>query len=149
MQKTLFFKIQTKAQTNIYYCCQLELYDVLLVSAMSPPGIGCWTQWTVDTGHYRNWNRQKRRQRSSLLFGGQNSFNSIPHYRFRTMEDSKNRMNRRPDAWQGCFRKMDVLPKTFLQIVLAAEWPERHSSTSPKKHLCLTYCLLLLLCWTP
>ena len=27
--------------------------------------------------------------------------------------------------------KMDVLPKTFLQIILAAKWLVRHSSTSP------------------
>ena len=29
--------------------------------------------------------RQKGRQRALLLFGGRNSFNSIPHYRFSTM----------------------------------------------------------------
>ena len=29
--------------------------------------------------------RQKRRQRSSLLFGGQNVFNSLPRYLFRTI----------------------------------------------------------------
>ena len=28
--------------------------------------------------------------------------------------------------------KRDVLPKTFLQINLAAKWLERHSSTSPQ-----------------
>ena len=28
--------------------------------------------------------------------------------------------------------KMDVLPKKFLQIILAAKWLVRHSSTSPK-----------------
>ena len=32
--------------------------------------------------HWRR-NRKKRRQRSSLLFGGRNSLNSLPHYRFR------------------------------------------------------------------
>ena len=59
-------------------------------------------------------------------------------------------MNRRTDAWQnGCFRKMDdhlvhttpnhhppkmdVLPKTFLQIILASKWLVWHSSTSPKQ----------------
>ena len=33
---------------------------------------------------FQRKNRQKRRQRSSLLFGGQNSLNSLPHYRFST-----------------------------------------------------------------
>ena len=31
---------------------------------------------------HRRRNRQKKRQRSSLLFGGRNSFTSMPHYRF-------------------------------------------------------------------
>ena len=82
--------------------------------------------------------------------GGWNSFNSMPHYRFSTQDDLKKRINRRTDAWQnGCFRKMDdplvnttpnhhplkmdVLPKTFLQIILVAKWLVRHSSASPKK----------------
>ena len=59
-------------------------------------------------------------------------------------------MNRRTDAWQnGRFikmfdhpfhttpnhhpPKMDVLQKTFLQIILAAKWLVRHSSTSPNQ----------------
>ena len=29
--------------------------------------------------------------------------------------------------------KMDVLPKTFVQIILAAKWLVRHSSTSPNQ----------------
>ena len=29
--------------------------------------------------------------------------------------------------------KMDVFPKTFLQIILAAKWLVQHSSTSPKQ----------------
>ena len=33
---------------------------------------------------HRRRNRQKRRHRSSLLFGGGNLFNSMPHYRFST-----------------------------------------------------------------
>ena len=60
-------------------------------------------------------------------------------------DDLKTWMNRRTDALQnGCFRKMDdhlvhhspkmdVLPKTFLQIILAAKQLVRHSSTSPKQ----------------
>ena len=34
--------------------------------------------------------------------------------------------------------KMNVLPKTFVQIILAAKWLARHSSTSPnqqRRHL--------------
>ena len=59
-------------------------------------------------------------------------------------------MNRRTDAWRnGCFRKVDdhlvcttpnqhppkidVLPKTFLPIILASKWQARHSSTSLKQ----------------
>ena len=44
----------------------------------------------------------------------------------------------------GCFEKMDVLPKTFVQIILATKWFVRHSSSSPKqwRHpLCLLFCL--------
>ena len=78
----------------------------------------------------RKRNGQKSRQRSSLLFGGRNSFNSMPHYRFSTRMIWR---NRRTDVWYtGWFRKMDdhlvhtkpiqqpdkmdVLSKTFLQI---------------------------------
>ena len=59
-------------------------------------------------------------------------------------------MNRRTDAWRnGWFRKVDdhlvcttpnqhppkidVLPKTFLPIILASKWQARHSSTSLKQ----------------
>ena len=43
---------------------------------------------------------------------------------------------------------MDVLPKSFLPIILAAKWLMRHSRTSPKQSsddLCLRLCLILLL----
>ena len=62
-------------------------------------------------------------------------------------DDLKKRINRITAAWQnGCFEndhpvytipnhhptKMDVLPTNFfLQIILAAKWLVRHSSTSP------------------
>ena len=38
--------------------------------------------------------------------------------------------------------KMDVLPKTYLQIILAAKWLVRHSSSSPNSSddLCLLFC---------
>ena len=59
-------------------------------------------------------------------------------------------MNRRTDAWRnGCLKKVDdhlvcttpnqhppkidVLPKTFLPIILASKWQARHSSTSLKQ----------------
>ena len=57
-------------------------------------------------------------------------------------DDLKKRMNRITATWQkGCFdqpvytkpnhqpTKMDVLPKTLIQIILAAKWSVRHSST--------------------
>ena len=34
--------------------------------------------------------------------------------------------------------KMDILPETFLQIILAAKWLVRLSSTSP---ICLLFCI--------
>ena len=39
--------------------------------------------------------------------------------------------------------KMDVLLKTFLQIIRAAKWPVRHSSTSQNSSddLCLLFCI--------
>ena len=65
-------------------------------------------------------------------------------------DDLKQGINRRTDAWQyGGLRKMDdhlvhttpnhhppkmdVLPKTFLQIILAANWLVQHSILSPKQ----------------
>ena len=73
---------------------------------------------------------QKKWWRSSLLFGGWNSFNFMAHYRFST------RMDRTTDAWHNeCFRKMDnhLVHTIFLQIILAAKVLARHSSTSPEQ----------------
>ena len=107
---------------------------------------------------FQRKNRQKRRQRSSLLFGGQNSLNSLPHYRFSTRMNMK---NRRKDAWQNGAKKMDdhlvhttpnhlppnmdVLQKPFLQIILAAKWLVQHSSSfsNISDDLCLLFCLFL------
>ena len=67
-----------------------------------------------------------------------------------SQDDLKNRMNRRTDTWQNeWFRKinnhpvqtvpnhhspkMDVLPKTCLQIILVAKWLVRHSFLSPNQ----------------
>ena len=123
----------------------------------------------VERRHHRRRHRQKRRQRSSLLFGGNSSFNSMPHYRFEHQDDLNKRMNRRMYAWQnGCFRKIndhlvhttpnqhpskiDVLSKSFLQVILAAKWLVRHSSTvhsaNSSDDLFLLFCLFLLL-WVP
>ena len=51
-------------------------------------GVGC----TIDAILLRR-NRQKRRQRSSPLFEGRNSFNSMLHYRFSTRMILKNRIS--------------------------------------------------------
>ena len=81
---------------------------------------------------------------SSLLFGGQYWFNSLPHYRFSARMISRNVWIEkltlgRMDALEQLDDlpvytipnqhppKMDVLPKTFLHSSL------RHSSTSPKQ----------------
>ena len=105
--------------------------------------------FALDSRH-RKRDGQMSRQMSSLLFGGRNALNSMPHYGHQHQDDLKKRINRRADAWQnGCNRKMDdhlvhtttnhhppkmdVLPKTFLQIILAANWPVWPSSTSPKQ----------------
>ena len=65
-------------------------------------------------------------------------------------QDDQEKRNRRTDAWQnGCFRKidnhlahttpnhhpskMDILLKTFLRIIHAANWLVRHSILSPKQ----------------
>ena len=72
--------------------------------------------------------------------------------------DLEKRMNRITAAWQSrCFydhmvhttpnhhpTKMDVLSKSFLQIILCANWLVRHSSTFPSTSsddLCLLFCL--------
>ena len=88
---------------------------------------------------------QKRRQRSSLLFWG----TELIQFHAALQDDLKKWRNIRTDTWRnGRFRssrlhhtnpppsKMDVLPKTFLQIILAVKWLVRHSSTvhtSPKE----------------
>ena len=103
------------------------------------------------TRNRRRRNRQKRKQRSSLLFGGRNSFNSMPH-----QDDLKKRMNRRTDAWYyERFRKLDDL----LVLTTPNHVPpyqnrcssENFSSIHPcwyiigSDDLCLYFCLFLLL----
>ena len=104
----------------------------------------------------RRRNRPKRRQRSSLLFGGQNSFKSIPHYRFTTrmiwrkgwieertlcrMDASRQTTPHHPPP------KMDVLTKTLLQIIHAAGYSAAFKYVTPNSSddLCLLFCLFLL-----
>ena len=76
----------------------------------------------------------KRKQRSSLLFGWQDWFNSLPHYRFIARMMWRNGLkekwtlggtdaseNGRSSSSHHHPPKMDVLPKTVLQIILAAK----------------------------
>ena len=89
--------------------------------------------------------REKRRQ-MSLLFGGRNWLNSWAHHH----NDLKKRIIRITATYKnGCFgkiddhpvhtitdhhpTKMDVRPKTFVQIILAAKLLVRHSSTCPNQ----------------
>ena len=75
---------------------------------------------TIEEGQ-----RQKRRQRSSLLFG----FNSLPLEIFSTRMILKKRMNRiKATRGNGCFEKIDDHPvqtiptKSFVQHILASKW---------------------------
>ena len=108
---------------------------------------------------FRRINRQKRRQRSSLLFGVHNSFNSMPHYRFspwmiwrkRLIEErTLGRMNASEKWMIICWftpHQPTTLPKwRFSQILfLGARWLVRLSRTPPDD-LCLLFCLFLFLC---
>ena len=109
---------------------------------------------------------QKRRQRSLLLLGGGTELIkfSLPTLQIQHQDNFKKRMNRRPDACQnGSFRKMDdnlvhttpnhhtpnmdVFPKTFLQIILAAKWLQCGIQVRPPNSnddLCFLFCLFLL-----
>ena len=89
--------------------------------------------------------RQKRRQRSSLVFGLLNKCTSyFPPGWFEEKDEKNNRYltewmlgkngcssgsyHTKPPPYQnGCS------PKTFVQIILAANWLVRHSSMSPKQ----------------
>ena len=83
----------------------------------------------------RRINRQKRRQRSSLLFGGWNSFNSMLHYTFSTrmiwrigliQEWTLGRMGAsKKNGWSSCSHhikppplQMDVLSKLIFKSSL-------------------------------
>ena len=92
---------------------------------------------------------QKQRQRSSLLFGGQNWFSSLPNrfsarmiwrngwiekWTLRGMDVSE-QLDYTPFSLHHTKPhppKMDVHTNFFLQIILAAKWLTRDSSTSLK-----------------
>ena len=112
--------------------------------------------------YHRRRIRQKRRQRSSLLVGGRNCFKFNNALELLHQDDLKKRMNKRKDTWRnGCFGKMDahpvhtipnhqatkmnVLPKTFLQIILAAKWLVGIQCPSNSSDV-LLFCLILLIC---
>ena len=95
--------------------------------------------------------REGKGRRCRLV--GPNSFSSMPHYRFSARLIWRNELtenltlcpNKCFGKWMICqftrvtqhqtttLPKWDALPKTFLQIILAAKWLVGHSSTSPKQ----------------
>ena len=85
-----------------------------------------------------HWRRTRQKRRPSLLFGGRNSFNSMPN-----QDDLKKSMNGRFEkwvlqkiGWSGSITpshhppKMDVLLKNLLQIILAAKWLPQTAATT-------------------
>ena len=98
-----------------------------------------------------------------LLIGGRKSLQHDILYQ----EDLKKKINRITSAWRnGCLEKMDdlrfipyakppptkmdVLPKTVLQIILDAKWLVRHLSPSLNQQrrplpFALPFCLILIL----
>ena len=87
---------------------------------------------------------QKRRQRSSQLFGGKNWLNSLPHYRFsariiwrngwiekRTINALEKLMTFYSSHYHPLKKVNRCSSKNFVQIILAAKWLLRHSSSSP------------------
>ena len=103
--------------------------------------------------------RQKGKQRSSLLVGGTEQIQLHAALAIWCQNDLQKRVNRRLNTWRnGCFGKMDdhpvhttpnhhplkmdVLPKTFLQIILAVilyGYIVRHSSMSPQPAAATTF----------
>ena len=88
---------------------------------------------------------QKRRQRSSLLFGGQNWFNALPHYRL-----SARMIWRIGWIEQWTLGGMDASEKIMIFKNFSlnnpwcySKWLVRHSSSSPKRQRrpCLPFCI--------
>ena len=114
-------------------------------------------QYTIQ--HRRRINtEEKKRQRSSLLRRGRNCFNSLPLFYctpgwFEEKDEYNNSYLANWMLWKNGWwpyqtttmasPKMDVLPKTCLQIILAAKYLLRHSSTSltSSYDLCLIFCI--------
>ena len=105
------------------------------------PTLSRWRSCRWFWGWVRWCGRAAGRGRSSLAPGSSSSGRP---------DDLKKRMNRIKASWQnGCCEKrdyhqvptisnhhptkMDVLPNTFVQIILAAKWLAWHSSLSPKQ----------------
>ena len=99
----------------------------------------------IEPFQHSRKNRQKRRQRSSLTFGGRNWFNSIPHKRFETrmirrkgwMEEHTRlgSIDASENGWSsGSHHIKAPTPKMDVQwFILAANWLLRHSSTSHRQ----------------
>ena len=77
------------ALLSITFCEYSSFKSTVLLGENHQSDLGC----TLLGTNHRRRNRQKRRQRLSLLFVGRNSFNSLPHYRFSTRMILKNIMN--------------------------------------------------------
>ena len=138
-----------QSDTQAFTCRKGRLWLSSLKTQMSS------LVWFFKPRQQRRRNRQKRRQRSSLLFGGQNTFNSIPRDRLSTRmiwrkgwieEKTRGRMDiyllihTKPPPYQNWI----FFEKLF---ICAAKWLLRHSIKSPKSsdNLCLLFCLFLLL----
>ena len=94
---------------------------------------------------------QKRRQRSLLMYGGQNWFNSLPHYRFSARMIFKKRINNGGmDAseirmiFQFIPQQITTLPKWMLvqKLFFNLSLLVWHSSTSSSSYdLCFLFCI--------
>ena len=106
---------------------------------------GCvWWFWSIE----EETDRRKGKGRSCCLGYGIHSIPCLTTDLLYPQYDLKKRMNRIKATWQnGCFEKMDdhqfhtvtnhpskmdVLPNTLAQIILAAKWFVQQSSLSPK-----------------
>ena len=130
-----------------------------LLHSVSSLALGTYPEMSKD--HWRRI-RQKRRQRSSLLAGGQNLFNSMPHSRFSTkMIWKKLWIEERMYTWRvECFGKMDDHLILQQQTTTLTKWmffqkpffkssllPNGIQVCSPNRSddLCRLLCLILLL----
>ena len=113
----------------------------------SPRAICCLESRGQMAPQKKDKDRREGKGRRCCLGDG---IDSIPCCTNLYQYDLKKRMNRvMATWWNGCFEKMDdhsvhtipnphpskmdVLPKTFIQIILATKWLVRHSSRSSKQ----------------